>query len=93
LLVKAGAVVSAFEPFKPDFPLSGVRMSNSLEEATKEANLIVLLVGHSQFKALDPKIVAKLTSARLVVDTVNGWNNPAWQEAGFKVIKLGKGQK
>ena len=93
LLAKAGALVSAYEPFKPDFAVSGVQIVHSLEEAVRQADLIVLLVGHSQFKSLDPDQVAKLTSARLVVDTVNGWNNQNWQKAGFKVIKLGKGQK
>ena len=93
LLVKGGAVVSAYEPFKPDFAVAGVQMVHSLEEAVKQADLVVLLVGHSQFKSLDPKRMATLTAARLVVDTVNGWNNQSWQEVGFKVIKLGKGQK
>lgn len=93
LLAQAGAVVSAYEPFKPDFPVNGVTMARSLEEAIKDAELIVLLVGHDQFKKIDPAEVAKLTSARVVLDTVNGWNTQAWKDAGFKVIKLGKGEK
>jgi len=92
LLVKDGAVVSAYEPFKPDFIVAGVKMVHSLEEAVSQADLVVLLVGHSQFKSLDPKRMATITSTRLVLDTVNGWDNQAWQEAGFKVIKLGKGK-
>lgn len=93
LLAQAGAVVSAYEPFKPDFPVNGVTIARSLEEAIKDAELIVLLVGHDQFKKIDPAEVAKLTSARVVLDTVNGWNTQAWKDAGFKVIKLGKGEK
>jgi UDP-N-acetyl-D-mannosaminuronic acid dehydrogenase len=93
LLVKDGAVVSAYEPFKPDFVVPGVKMVHSLEEAVNQADLVVLLVGHSQFKSLDPKRMATITSTRLVLDTVNGWDDQVWQEAGFKVIKLGKGQK
>lgn len=93
LLAQAGAVVSAYEPFKPDFPVNGVTMARSLEKAIKDAELIVLLVGHDQFKKIDPAEVAKLTSARVVLDTVNGWNTQVWKDAGFKVIKLGKGEK
>ena len=93
LLVKAGAVVSAYEPFKSDFPVAGVKMTHSFEEAVKDADLILLLVGHSQFKSLDPQVVARSTSARVVVDTVNGWNTQAWQAAGFKMVKLGRGKK
>jgi len=93
LLAVAGAKVSAFEPFKPDFPVEGVKMAHSLEEAVQAAEMVVLLVGHSQFKALEPQALAALTSARVVVDTVNGWNGSAWQAAGFKMVKLGKGEK
>ena len=91
LLVNAGAKVTAFEPFKPDYVVKGVEMKPSLAEAVKNADLVVLLVGHSQFKALNPKEVAAMTSARTVLDTVNGWNNTEWANAGFKVLKLGKG--
>jgi UDP-N-acetyl-D-mannosaminuronic acid dehydrogenase len=93
LLVNSGAIVTAFEPFKPDFPVAGVKMAQSLDGAVKDADLLVLLVGHSQFKSLDAKKMAQLTSARVIVDTVNGWPTTAWQEAGFKVIKLGNGHK
>ena len=93
LLVEAGAIVSAYEPFKPDFPVQGVRMTHTLEDAIKEADLLLLLVGHSQFKKIDPTEVVKLTPARVVLDTVNGWNTDLWSQSGFKVIKLGKGEK
>ena len=93
LLVKAGASVSAFEPYKPDFPVKGVTMTRDLAEAVKDAEIIVLLVAHTQFKSLDPKAIAAMTSAKVVLDTVNGWDESAWQKAGFQVFKLGKGQK
>jgi UDP-N-acetyl-D-mannosaminuronic acid dehydrogenase len=93
LLAKAGAAVTAFEPFKPDFPVAGVKMVHNLDEAVKKAEMVVLLVGHNQFKTIDPQAFSLLTPARLVLDTVNGWDSKAWQEAGFKVLKLGKGQK
>jgi nucleotide sugar dehydrogenase len=93
LLAQAGAAVTAFEPFKPDFPVKGVKMVHSLEEAVKEAELVVLLVGHSQFKTLDPQAFAQLTPARTLLDTVNGWDSVRWQAAGFKLLKLGKGKK
>jgi hypothetical protein len=34
-----------------------------------------------------------MTPARLALDTVNGWDTAAWQTAGFKLAKLGKGEK
>jgi UDP-N-acetyl-D-mannosaminuronate dehydrogenase len=93
LLANAGALVSAYEPYKPDYDVKKVTMTHSLEVAVKDAEMIVLLVGHDQFKTLDPHEVKKLTSARVVLDTVNGWKESAWQEAGFKFVKLGRGTK
>ena len=92
LLVENGALVSAFEPFKTDFPVANAKTTKTLEEAIEDAEVIILLVGHSMFKILDPNFIAHQTKARVVIDTVNGWNTENWQEAGFKIIKLGKGQ-
>ena len=89
LLVKSGAVVTACEPFRPDFPLEGVTVTGSLEEAVRDAEVILLLVGHTQFKALDPAAVAGVTRARLVLDVVNGFSRDAWEKAGFTLERLG----
>lgn len=92
LLVKAGAIVTAFEPYKPDYKVSGVKMADSLDEAVRDAEMIVLLVGHDQFKGINPMQLASMTSTRLLLDTVNGWDAIIWKEAGFKLAKLGKGK-
>lgn len=92
LLAKAGAKVSAYEPYKPDYVVEHVNMTHSLHAAIQDAEIIILLVGHNEFKKLDPAEVKKLTKATRVLDTVNGWNTEAWQKAGFEVIKLGKGK-
>ncbi|MEA5076948.1 MAG: UDP-N-acetyl-D-mannosamine dehydrogenase [Anaerolineaceae bacterium] len=92
LLTKAGAKVSAYEPYKPDYVVEHVTMTHSLQAAIQDAEIIIMLVGHDEFKKLDPAEVKKLTKATRVLDTVNGWNTEAWQKAGFEVIKLGKGK-
>ena len=89
LLAEEGAVVKAYEPFRPDYLLEGVTMSTNLADTLVDAEILLLLVGHAQFTALDPVEVAKLTPARLVFDTVNGWHREAWNLAGFRVEKLG----
>lgn len=91
LLLKAGAQVTIYEPYKLDFTLDGAQTARSLEDAIAEADAVVLLVGHSQFNALDPAEVVKLTRARIVVDTVNGWQPAIWQAAGFDIYRLGVG--
>ena len=92
LLLNEGAMVNTYEPFKPEFQVNGATAAPTLVEALKDADMILLLVGHKQFKNLDPVEVARMTNARLVLDTVNGWDSPFWSEAGFQVKKLGRGK-
>ena len=89
LLVGAGANVLAWEPFKTQAGLPGVAQANSLAEALAGADVVLVLVAHSEFKALVPAAVAAQTPARVVYDAVNALNAPAWRKAGFTVLRLG----
>jgi UDP-N-acetyl-D-mannosaminuronic acid dehydrogenase len=93
LLAEAGAKVTAFEPNRPDAHLPGVRMAASLEDALADAEIVVLLVGHSAWRGLLPEDVAALTQARVVVDCANAWSAKTWQQAGFRLYRLGAGEQ
>lgn len=92
LLQSAGAQVRAFEPYKTNYAFNGVASTNSLQTAIEEAELLILLVAHDQFKNLNPQEVARMTAAKMVLDTVNGWKAQEWQQAGFRVFRLGVGK-
>jgi UDP-N-acetyl-D-mannosaminuronic acid dehydrogenase len=89
LLQDEGAEVKAWEPFKPDANLAGITMSPTLGDAIKDADALLLLVNHTEFKELNPVEIAGKTKARILVDTVNGWNGEAWENAGFTLFRLG----
>jgi UDP-N-acetyl-D-mannosaminuronic acid dehydrogenase len=89
LLQKDGALVKAFEPFKPDADLPAVDSVPTLEAALKNADAAILLVNHSELRALTPDQLASLTRARVLIDTVNGWAGKDWAGAGFKLWRLG----
>ncbi|GAB4450968.1 MAG: nucleotide sugar dehydrogenase [Anaerolineales bacterium] len=89
LLQQEGARVKAWEPFKPQAGLKGIVMSRSLEDALKDTDALLLLVRHAEFTRLNPAALAAQTSARIAIDTVNGWNRDAWQQAGFQFHRLG----
>ena len=91
LLTQAGAIVSGYDPNKTDVDIPGVRIAQSLEEVVVDADLVVLLVAHREFKDLDPIRLREFTPARLIVDTVGCWKIQSWSEARFKVIRLGVG--
>ena len=89
---KEGAQVLACEPFKPDAKLPEVTIAPTFEDAVRDADAIVLLVKHTEFSNLKPEQVAQQTKARIVVDTVHGWDAEKWQNAGFRLVKLGSGK-
>lgn len=93
LLLKAGAIVTAYEPYKLDFQLEGLRVETTLEAAVAHAEVIVLLVGHKILKEINPENLSGLTNARIALDTVNGWNASDWENTGFTLFKLGVGDK
>jgi len=88
----AGADVSAFEPFDTSFEIEGVHIAQTLEEAIKDAEIILLLVRHTQFASLDPADLNLTAQNCLAVDTVNGWSRESWEKAGFSFARLGDGK-
>lgn len=88
LLQKEGAIVKAFEPFKPE-GLPNMDCVPTLEAALKDAEVVVLLVNHTEFRTLTPEKLRTLTPAKILVDTINGWVGQNWEKAGFKLHRLG----
>jgi UDP-N-acetyl-D-mannosaminuronic acid dehydrogenase len=90
-LARAGAEVTAYEPFKPDAQIPLISTAVKLEDALNQSEVLVLLVAHTSFRNLKPDEVAVLTDARIVVDTVNIWEPTLWDAAGFTIHRLGVG--
>jgi UDP-N-acetyl-D-mannosaminuronic acid dehydrogenase len=91
LLMEGGAIVRAYEPFKPRADVAGIHLEPTLEAAIQNVDLLALMVPHTPLVGLNPEYVAGLTPGRLAVDAVNGWPRQAWEAAGFQVFRLGVG--
>jgi len=89
LLQEEGAQVKAWEPFKPDAHIPGINIATSLDSAIKDADAILLLVRHTEFKSINPVEVMSKSSARIVIDCVNAWDREQWENIGFTVFRLG----
>jgi UDP-N-acetyl-D-mannosaminuronic acid dehydrogenase len=89
LLQKAGAEVTAYDPFKPTAQIEGLKTCPTLEGAAAGADCLALMVAHTPLKEISPVQVAEWSSARIVVDTVNQWKPAEWEEAGFRIYRLG----
>ena len=92
LLLEKGAEVSAWEPFTPGALLADIEMASSLDSAIKDADAILLLVKHTEFKNFSPGDIAARTKARIAIDTVNAWDANEWKKAGFRLYRLGARQ-
>jgi UDP-N-acetyl-D-mannosaminuronic acid dehydrogenase len=69
-----------------------VAAGESVEEVAAGADCLVVLVDHSAYRELDPIAIGQRMRQRLVVDTRNFLPATRWQEAGFRVVRLGDGQ-
>jgi UDP-N-acetyl-D-mannosaminuronic acid dehydrogenase len=90
-LAAMGAQVTAYEPYKPEYSQNGFETVPTLAAALSGADALLLLVGHSALRNLEPQVVAQLTPARVVIDCVNAWPVQAWEQQGFRVFRLGAG--
>jgi UDP-N-acetyl-D-mannosaminuronic acid dehydrogenase len=92
LLIETGAKTTLYDPFDTHFTLEGARSVESLNEAIADAEILLLLVGHTQFKEMDPIKIRGQSKAVIVIDAVNGWERSAWQSAGFAFHRIGDGK-
>lgn len=86
-LEKAGAAVKVHDPFVAG-KIEGVL--GDLDEAAKDADLIILGVNHKDYKELDFKKLAGLVKNKNFFDTRNFCDRVKAEEAGFNYELLGK---
>ncbi len=92
-LTESGASVKCYDPFFTTQEIEGAEVSADLESTIKDAQIILVLVAHQQVRSITPAALAEQTQARLVMDTVNVFNKKDWEEAGFRLVRLGAGSR
>ncbi len=92
LLSESGAILTVFEPYKTSFDLEGIHSSLNLKECLVDAEVLLLLVSHQQFKEMVPDEIAKVSKARIAIDTIHGWERSDWEKAGFNFFRPGDGK-
>ena len=61
--------------------------TQSMQEALEQADILVFLTDHKEFKELDPSTLN--AKSKIVFDTKNCLNREAWEKAGFQFHLLG----
>ncbi|WP_431029099.1 nucleotide sugar dehydrogenase [Lysinibacillus sp. LZ02] len=84
-LQKLGLNVVSFDPhIKENKHATQVQ---SLEEATKDADILLFLTDHNEFKTMDVSSIK--SKGKIVFDTKNCLDRGAWEAAGFEFNLLG----
>jgi len=79
---RAGAVVRTHDPI--------VGTGEGVEDAVAGASLLVMLVDHDAYSALDPRVIGPRMRTRVVLDTRGVLDRDVWEAAGFRVHTLGQ---
>lgn len=84
-LQQLGLEVVSFDPHIKEN--NHVTQTQHLEEATRDADILLVLTDHNEFKTFDPHTIT--TNHKIVFDTKNCLNRKVWQNAGFQYYLLG----
>ena len=92
-LVSLGAEVVVHDPIALDAlnaKDSSLKTEADVFEALRGAELVILGTEWRDYRELDPKSVAAVVASKIVIDGRNVLDVAAWQEAGFRVLALGR---
>ncbi len=78
-LKKNGYTLGVFDFHARDFDCE----LDSLESAVDDADCVLLLADHREFKYLDPHVIGQRMRRRVVIDTRNCLDPQKWKDAGF----------
>jgi len=88
LLAHKGYVVRVYDPHAPAPHVRGAHATSSVEEATRGADVVAVLVDHVEFRTLSPARLSGMRG-RSVVDTRNFLDVDLLRRGGFSVTVLG----
>lgn len=88
-LQSAGCKVVAYDPYVQE--CGSIIVADSLETAVADADCLVILTDHSEWKLIDPNKIISSMSQPLILDTRHGIDHQSWANAGFDVSLLGDG--
>ncbi|WP_223694379.1 UDP-glucose dehydrogenase family protein [Leifsonia poae] len=92
-LDELGAVVVATDPQAIETTrrrAPQLRFEESVEDAVRDAEVVVLLTEWPEFVGLDPVVVGGLVAGRTVIDGRNSLDPAAWRAAGWIYRGLGR---
>ena len=93
LLLNSGVKIVGYDPQITTTPLKGLEVVQSVEEAVKDSDALVVMTEWERFIDLDPEELIKLMKGKTLVDTRAILNSKNYVDAGFSVWQTGHGWK
>jgi UDP-N-acetyl-D-mannosaminuronic acid dehydrogenase len=90
MLLEKGADVVVYDPYTPE--TFGARPAKTLEEAAKDADALVIVTDHPEFKKLDLVTLAALMRHRIIIDGRKAVEPHAAAAHGFTYYGVGYGK-
>ena len=91
LLLESGVKIVGYDPHVTTAPLEGLEIVESVEEAIKNSDVLVVLTEWEGFADLDPSKLLELMKGKSIVDTRCVLDRQNFIEAGFSVWQTGQG--
>ncbi|MCI0480305.1 MAG: UDP binding domain-containing protein, partial [Candidatus Dadabacteria bacterium] len=88
-LAAYGADIIAHDPYVTIFPEA--RLTQDIAEAVRDADALVIMTKHSQYRDMDLAAVAKAMRTRIIIDGRDTFNADEARRAGFTYRAIGKG--
>jgi UDPglucose 6-dehydrogenase len=76
------------EPARKRFP--NLKYSEVIEDAIKDADLILHLTEWKEYRQIDPSAISSLVKGKIIIDGRNMLDRTLWRNAGWKFHALGR---
>ena len=76
------------EPARKRFP--NLKYSEVIEDAIKDADLILHLTEWKEYRQIDPTAISSLVKSKIIIDGRNMLDRTMWRSAGWKFHALGR---
>jgi UDP-N-acetyl-D-mannosaminuronic acid dehydrogenase len=86
-LEELGIDYTAYDPHIKENQLA--KQTQDIHEASKHADIILVLTDHNEFKEFTPSIISEDMRTKMIFDTKNCINREDWEKEGFEVKVIG----
>jgi UDPglucose 6-dehydrogenase len=89
-LHERGAIVEVYDPQAHLAPRDGFTQVGSVDEAIRDADIVLHLTEWPEFRSLDPEHLGTLAKSKIIIDGRLKLHAPTWHEAGWKLVQIGR---